>query len=88
MFAAFPNPLAMAAHGTAAALYGAIAVSGTGGKGAQPSAAIRDVSESIDKEKDRGDRSIVINISGVVTDSQGIGLAVKQALASMDGTGI
>ena len=89
-FAAFPNVAAMAAHGTAAALYGSIAA-GAGSvrsAGGEASPALQSVSEDIDRERDRGDRQIVINISGVVTDAQGIGSQIKTALGSMEGTGI
>ena len=89
-WAAWPNVAAMVAHSTAAALFGAIAM-GAGsvsGSGTQASPALQSVSEDIDRERDRGDRQIVINISGVVTDAQGIGSQIKTALGSMEGTGI
>ena len=89
-FAAFPNVAAMTAHGTAAALYGGIAagVGSVGGAGGAASPGLQAVSKDIDKERDRGDRQIVINISGVVTDAQGIGSQIKTALGSMEGTGV
>jgi len=89
-FAAFPNVAAMAAHGSAAALYGGIAagVGSVGGAGGAASPGLQAVSKDIDRERDRGDRQIVINISGVVTDAQGIGAQIKTALGSMEGTGV
>jgi hypothetical protein len=89
-WAAWPNVAAMVAHSTAAALFGAIAM-GAGsvsGSGTQASPALQSVSQDIDRERDRGDRQIVVNISGVVTDAQGIGSQIKTALGSMEGTGI
>jgi hypothetical protein len=88
-FAAIENPIVAAAHFTAAGLFGAVAAGAGTVSGAQEAGpALQRVTSEIDKERDRGDRQITINISGVVTDAQGIGLQIKQALGSMDGTGV
>ena len=88
-FAAIETPWAAAAHFAASALFGSVAagITGAGDSDAVTPPALSRVTERLDRDRDRAERPIVININGVVTDAQGVGLQVKRALGSMEGTG-
>jgi len=83
------NPISAAAHFLAAGLFGAVA-SGAGGvsdEGGAASGKLGALAREDRGAEKAGDRTVVINISGVVTDAQGVGKQVKLALGSLEGTG-